>query len=63
MAELSLKRPIRRDCRKCRHYFITWDAKTPHGCRAMGFKSQSSPYIQVFRISGQDCQCFSPRPR
>ncbi|MDR2422968.1 MAG: uracil-DNA glycosylase [Deltaproteobacteria bacterium] len=56
-------RPTRRDCRRCRHYYITWEARVPHGCRAMGFKSQYLPYLQVFRVSGQNCQSFSPRPK
>ncbi|MDR1871730.1 MAG: uracil-DNA glycosylase [Deltaproteobacteria bacterium] len=54
-------KPLRLDCRRCQHYFITWEARTPHGCRAMGFKSQFSPYLQVFRISGRNCQYFTPR--
>ncbi|MDR2140610.1 MAG: uracil-DNA glycosylase [Deltaproteobacteria bacterium] len=57
------ERPAQRNCRLCRHYFITWEASVPHGCRAMGFKSKYLPYIQVFRISGQNCQLFSPRPK
>ncbi|MDR1085522.1 MAG: uracil-DNA glycosylase [Deltaproteobacteria bacterium] len=53
--------PVSFPCRKCRHYFITWEARLPHGCRAMGFKSQYLPYIQVFRISGLNCQYYSER--
>ncbi|MDR1578537.1 MAG: uracil-DNA glycosylase [Deltaproteobacteria bacterium] len=47
------------NCRLCRHYFITWEPRTPHGCRLMGFKSQFLPYVQVFRISGQECKSFA----
>ncbi|MDR1608323.1 MAG: uracil-DNA glycosylase [Deltaproteobacteria bacterium] len=47
------------NCRHCRHYFITWEPRLPHGCRLMGFKSQYLPYVQVFRISGQNCQSFA----
>jgi len=51
------------NCRDCRHYYITWQPKTPNGCRAMGFISQLLPSIHVFRNSGMECQSFSPKPR
>ena len=40
------------NCLSCKHYFITWDPKKPHGCRAMGFKSQQIPSIVVRQSSG-----------
>ncbi len=45
-------------CRRCQHYFITWEPKTPHGCRVMGFKSQLLPSIVVKKDSGVPCQAF-----
>jgi hypothetical protein len=47
-------------CRFCRHYFITWEPQTPHGCRALGFKSRGVPSHEVRRTSGEACKFFSP---
>ena len=38
---------MRIDCRRCEHYYVTWDKKHPHGCRAMGFKSMQLPSLVV----------------
>jgi len=46
------------DCRKCRHYYITWDKKFPYGCRAIQFKSAKSPSFEVYAASGQACLRF-----
>jgi hypothetical protein len=46
------------NCRRCEHYFVTWEAKRPHGCRAYGFKSQYIPSLVVFQSSGSDCTMF-----
>ncbi|MDR2724632.1 MAG: uracil-DNA glycosylase [Candidatus Adiutrix sp.] len=50
------------NCRRCRYYYITWEASTPHGCRLMGFKSRNLPSTVVRRSSGQDCQAFRLKP-
>ena len=56
------------NCYKCNYYYVTWEHRRPHGCKAMGFKSQLLPSITVYRSSGQPCQLFSektishPRP-
>ncbi|WP_319404608.1 uracil-DNA glycosylase [uncultured Desulfosarcina sp.] len=42
-------------CRKCIFYYITWDTRRPHGCRAMNFKSRRPPSLVVRQSSGQDC--------
>lgn len=46
------------DCRRCRHYHVTWDKRAPHGCRAMKFKSLNMPAMEVFAASGTPCQFF-----
>ncbi|MCW8837729.1 MAG: uracil-DNA glycosylase [Thiovulaceae bacterium] len=46
------------NCRRCIHYFVTWQAGKPHGCRAYGFKSGQIPSIVVFQSSGSDCIQF-----
>jgi len=53
---MSKKTPI--DCRKCVHYHVTWEPARPHGCRAMGFKSQHLPSLVVIRNSGTVCLYF-----
>ncbi len=50
------------NCRQCRHYFLTWEPRTPHGCRLMGFKSRFLPATLVFQSSGEECRAFSPKP-
>ncbi|MCA1320356.1 hypothetical protein LC085_10590 [Bacillus tianshenii] len=49
------------DCLKCRHYYVTWDAKFPKGCRAFGFKTNQLPSLAVFRSSGSPCMKFEKK--
>ena len=51
------------NCRNCRHYYITWEPRTPNGCRLMGFKSQFMPSVHVLRDSGLPCQSYWPKNR
>lgn len=45
-------------CQRCKHYFVTWEPKKPHGCKAYGFKSQVVPSVVVKRSSGEQCKLF-----
>lgn len=47
------------NCRKCVHYYITWDEKFPYGCRAYEFKTNTLPSVKVFQSSGLPCQLFT----
>jgi hypothetical protein len=49
------------DCHKCRHYYVTWNPKLPHGCRAMGFRGRYMPSIAVRRISGMACLMYAEK--
>ncbi|MCI2253789.1 uracil-DNA glycosylase [Domibacillus sp. PGB-M46] len=49
------------NCMKCRHFFVTWDAQAPRGCRAFGFKTKQMPSVVVKRSSGHSCFQFSPK--
>ena len=49
------------DCRRCRHYYITWDKKFPYGCKAIQFKSTKSPSLEVFAASGVACLRFEKK--
>ena len=46
------------DCARCRHFYVTWDARRPRGCRAYGFKSKQWPTQIVERMSGNPCELF-----
>jgi len=51
-------------CYHCIHYFITWQANYPHGCRAMGFKSRRLPLVEVRRaMQGKNCLAFKPKSK
>ena len=49
------------NCRNCRHYYITWDKKFPHGCKAAGFKSGRVPAAEVLAVSGKACLSFQEK--
>ena len=46
------------NCRNCRHFFITWNKKTPYGCKAFSMKSYIFPSILVFKQSRKECLYF-----
>jgi hypothetical protein len=48
-------------CRNCKHYFVSWDKHSPHGCRAIGFKSRQLPSRLVHKISGSTCLRYTPK--
>jgi len=48
-------------CRKCAYYYVTWDRKFPYGCKAFGFKSKTTPSLDVFRSSGEPCMKFTAK--
>jgi len=50
------------NCRRCVHYFVTWEKNKPHGCKAYGFKSPQIPSIVVFQSSGVECSLFREKP-
>ncbi|RLB83827.1 MAG: uracil-DNA glycosylase [Deltaproteobacteria bacterium] len=51
------------DCHRCRHYYVTWDKRFPHGCRAMKFKSKELPSCVVGKSSGMPCLLFKVKDR
>jgi hypothetical protein len=48
-------------CRGCIYYYVTWDKKSPYGCKALGFKSKLSPSTVVFQNSGIQCLKFQKK--
>ena len=49
------------NCTKCKHYFITFEKKTPYGCRIYGIKSQDNPSKIVAAAGQGDCQGYTPK--
>ena len=55
--------PMAIDCRKCLYYYLTWDKRAPHGCRAFGFKGRILPSRTVRQsAAGLDCMFYRKRP-
>lgn len=52
---------IRINCKKCVHYFVTWEKSKPHGCKVYGFKSQQIPSLVVKGSTGQPCQAYQEK--
>ncbi|MBF0310831.1 MAG: uracil-DNA glycosylase [Magnetococcales bacterium] len=59
-ADQEAGRP-RIDCTRCRHYWITWDANFPRGCRVLNFKTRMMPSQEVLAASGKECLAFEPK--
>lgn len=53
------KTPV--NCLLCKYYYITWDARFPYGCKAMGFKSRKMPEAEILKITGQKCLSFQAK--
>ncbi len=49
------------DCRKCVHFFVTWEKNCPYGCHAYGFKGLIIPSVIVKASSGEICKFFKQR--
>ncbi|OMF33780.1 uracil-DNA glycosylase [Paenibacillus sp. FSL H8-0548] len=49
------------DCTKCKYYYITWDSRSPKGCKAFGFKSSTMPSMTVLASSGKPCLHFDSK--
>jgi len=52
---------VKINCVKCEHYYVTWEPKAPHGCRAYGFKGMQIPSRVVKANSGKDCIMFTEK--
>ena len=49
------------NCKKCRHFYITWDAAMPYGCRLYQFKSKAIPALTIEQQIGEACLGFSAK--
>jgi len=50
------------NCWECRFLMITWDVRTPYGCKLMGFRSRYIPSLEVLRTDGRFCGGFAAKP-
>jgi hypothetical protein len=50
-------------CNDCVHCYITHDASFRYGCRALDFKSQRQPILDVMEVSGEPCHYFRRKER
>lgn len=49
-------------CRNFKHFYVTYDPKTPNGCKVFQIQSQAIPSQVVKRANnGQECKGFSPK--
>jgi hypothetical protein len=55
--------PLMKRCGPCVYYYITHDPNFRYGCRAMDFKSQRQPVLDVIESSGQNCLYFHPKQK
>lgn len=51
------------NCRKCKYYYITWEAAMPYGCKVFGFKSRQLPSIVVHQSSGSSCKGYEEKKK
>lgn len=49
------------NCRRCVHFFVTWDRKMPYGCKAMDFKTNVMPSVRVYQTAGTECLLFEEK--
>lgn len=55
---------MKSNCMQCKHFFITYDAKTPRGCKVYGIKSQQLPSMIIKNANGgQDCLGFEAKEK
>jgi hypothetical protein len=52
---MSIKRI---ECRKCKHYYITWDKNFPYGCKLFKVKSKQMPCVIVYQSIGKQCENY-----
>lgn len=51
------------NCSQCRHFYITWNAKTPNGCRQFGIQAQERPSAVILSAGLGECQGFEEKKK
>lgn len=53
-----------KNCHQCKHFYITFDQRTPKGCRVYGLKSKQMPSTIVKQATnGSGCLGFELKDR
>ncbi len=52
---------VRPLCHGCEHYYVTWDAAFPFGCKGFQMKSKRNPSLSVYFASGKRCMLFEKK--
>ncbi|SFG88471.1 hypothetical protein SAMN05660649_03010 [Desulfotomaculum arcticum] len=60
--KISIAMEKAKNCFKCKHYYITWDARFPNGCRIYGIKTKYNLSTEVIKATGKECLCFEEKP-
>ncbi len=51
------------DCNSCKHFYVTWDAAFPYGCKGFQMKTKRRPSMSVLHASGTKCMLFLQKKR
>ncbi len=51
------------NCSQCRHFYVTWNPKTPNGCRRYGIECKDRPSTIVAMAGMGECQGFEVKKR
>ena len=51
------------DCNSCKHFYVTWDADFPYGCKGFQMKTKRNPSTSVLHASGKRCMLFLQKNR
>lgn len=57
---MSERKPVR-SCNGCVFYYVTWEPRTPKGCKYFGFKSAQMPCVVVKNSTGQHCNMYTQK--
>lgn len=49
------------NCYKCSYFYITYDTRFPHGCKAYGVQSKYLPSSVIIRTTGIGCISFKEK--
>lgn len=58
---MNIDKSITPNCRKCKHYHITYDPQTPNGCKLFRIKSRQMPHMLIKSQSGDYCYGFDEK--
>ena len=54
---------MKKQCRNCQFFKISWDYAKPYSCDFFNFKSKQIPSMVVKQNSGKDCEGFKQKKK